>query len=173
MKTLKDFLEEGKKDNIHKDGTYVAVNLSKESTTKLYDWVKKNNISNPIDPHKKDNEYHVTVVYSRKGIAAAEEEDMGLPMNLKIVGWEIFNTQKGTKALVGKVDSKDLVSLHKMFREKYGATHDYDSYKPHLTISYDYGSDVKPKDVPDMELEFDSHKFQPLNPGYIPSNDKD
>lgn len=173
MMNFKDFLEEEQKDNNHKDGTYISVNLSSESTDKLYDWAKKNKINNPINPFKKDNEYHATVVYSRKGIPAAEKEDLGLPMKLKISGWEIFNTQTGAKALVGKIVSKDLTAAHNMFREKYGATHDYDSYKPHITLSYDYGSDKKPDAVPDIDLTFDTYKFEPLTPNYVPSNDKD
>lgn len=172
MKTLKEFLEE-QAENTHKNGTYVSANLDQSSTKKLYKWCQDNGINNPIDPFKKDNEYHVTVVYSRKGISQAEGEDIGLPMNLKIVGWDIFTSKNGQKCLVGKVDSKELTKAHDMYMSKYGATHDFDSYKPHLTVSYDYGDGKAPKDLPDFELTFNTRSFKALDPTYIPSNNKD
>lgn len=172
MKSWREWLLDEQK-NKHPDGTYVSVQLSDESTNQLYKWVKSNNINNPIDPKLPDNEYHVTIVYSPKGIPEAEGEDIGLPLKAKITGWEIFDAKDGSKCLVGKIDNKSIVDAHKMFREKYGATYTHPSYIPHLTVSYDYGNGPKPKAIPDFELTFDKREFKALDPTYKPSNEKD
>ena len=65
------------------------------------------------------------------------------------------------------MDSPELEKAHKEIRDKYGATHDYPDYHPHVTISYDYPDEL-PTEVPDMELEYDYVDIKPLNPQFVP-----
>ena len=120
------FLDEEK----HKNGTYISVKLDKDSSKKLDSWVTLNGIPNQTDP----NEFHATVIYSRKGVPDAKSYDLGLPIDAKISGWHIFDTQQGTKALVAKIDSSVLAKHHTHLIKKFGATHDYPSYQPHVTV---------------------------------------
>ena len=152
----------GKKQ--HADGTYVSAQLDKASTDDLFAWVKENKIPNPYDP----NEYHVTIVYSRKGIPEVENYKFDLPIKCEISSFEIFTTQSNTQCLVAKLSSECLTSIHNDIRKKYGATHDFPSYKPHVTLSYDYGSDEVPKDLPKIPLTFDKVAVKPLNLDYKP-----
>lgn len=167
FKEMCDFLEGVKEkysDDLHPKGTYASVTLSKESQKALDDWVTKNEIPNATDP----STYHSTLIYSRKGVPEAKDYKVDLPIKAKISKWSIFKTQQGKDALVAIMDSPVLTQHHKNLRSQYGATHDFPEYHPHVTISYDYGSDVPPKKIPDLELEYDSKEFKALDPDFLP-----
>lgn len=163
MKSFKYFLEQKVS---HPDGTYIAVQLSNSSQKLLDNYVTGMNIPNAADP----NQYHSTVIYSRKGIPDAVNYKFKLPLKAKIKEWKLFDTKFGQsgKCLVAIMDSPELENAHKEIRNKYGATHDYPDYHPHITISYDYPNTL-PTEVPDIELEYDSVEFKPLNPTFVPN----
>lgn len=143
----------------HIDGTYSSLNLDSKSSKQLYKWAKKN-IDGELTPQ---SQYHVTLIYSRTGIPSAKGETIDLPLKAEAVGWEIFPTQDGGKCLVLRIENPELDELHNLYREKYGATYDYDEYKPHVTISYDYKENSVPDTLPDVVLWFDKHTFKPLD----------
>lgn len=145
----------------HSKGTYSSLNLSPSSSNNLFTWCQEH-IKGDLTPK---DQYHVTLVYSRKGIPEAKNETIDLPLTVKAVGWDIFPTQDGDKCLVLRVESPELHKLHKLYREKYGATYDYDEYKPHVTVSYKFKGE-EPREVPDVTLEFDKHTFKGLDPDW-------
>ncbi len=149
----------------HPDGTYIAAELSPDSQKLLDTYVTGMNVPNAADP----NQYHSTVIYSRKGVPEAREYHFELPFKAKIKEWKLFDTKFGEsgKCLVAIMDSPELEKAHKEIRDKYGATHDYPDYHPHVTISYDYPDEL-PTEVPDMELEYDYVDIKPLNPQFVP-----
>ena len=160
---MSDILLEVKKNETHPDGTYISVVLSKKSQDELDNWVSNHNISNPSDP----KEYQSTVVYSRGGVPKARTYDLGLPIEASIKEWKLFDTQTGAKCLVGVVDSKELTAHHKAIREKFGASHDFPEYHPHITVSYDYKGEIL-KELPDFKVTFDKSEFKPLDPKFVP-----
>ena len=145
-------------------GTYIAATLSKKSQIDLDKWVTEHNIPNPADP----NQYHSTIIYSRKGIPEAVNYKISLPMKAKIKEWKIFPTQSGDNCLVAIMDSSEMSHHHAYIRSEYGATHDYPDYHPHVTVSYSYGNLPLPSEVPDLELEYDDTEFKPLDPDFAP-----
>jgi 2'-5' RNA ligase len=161
MMTFKEMIEQ---ENTHPDGTYIATQLSKESKKLLDDYVTSLDIQNAADP----DQYHSTVIYSRKGVPESVNYPFALPFKAKVKEWKLFPTQTGTKALVAIMDSPELEKAHKDIRTKYGATHDYPDYHPHVTISYDHLGDL-PSEIPDMELEYDDIEAKPLNPTFVPA----
>lgn len=163
MKRFSEILSEINKSQNHPDGTYMSAVLSKQSQKDLDKWCTDNNISNPSDP----NEYHTTVIYSRVGVPKAKSYDLNLPINATIKEWKLFDTQTGDKCLVGVVDSKELVNHHNNLKEKYGATHGFPEYHPHITVSYNYKGEI-PKDVPAFNITFDKREFKPLDPNFVP-----
>ena len=156
MISFRNFLVESK----HPDGSYMAAIPSKESMEKLATWSKENGIDKPI----KSDDYHTTIVYSKKGIPGAKNYDLPLPVTCKIKEWKIFDTQaEGSgKCLVGILDCKAFEKAHNHLKKAYGATHDYDGYHPHLTFTYSFKGD-EPKSKPDFDIIFDSFKFEALN----------
>lgn len=53
-----------------------------------------------------------------------------------------------------------------------GATSDYDTYKPHITLAYDIKQEVDIKDlpIPNFPLVFDRLNVAPLETDYVPKN---
>lgn len=157
MNTFSEFIIEGGKVN-HDNGTYVSVNLDKASAKKLDSFAATNGIKNPLNA----DDYHTTIIYSRKGVPEAEGYDINLPLTAQISGWEIFPTQDNKKALVGLINSTELKNHHDALK-KMGATHDYPDYSPHITLSYDYDGEV-PKNVPDFKVTFNKKTVEGLDP---------
>lgn len=146
----------------HPNGTYIAANVSKESSDSLGSWVKSNNIPNRADPAQ----YHTTITYSRKGIPDVTNHKFDMPLSAKIKDWKIFPSGDNKKCLVAVVDCPDLEDYHNEIQNEYGATYDYPDYIPHVTVSYDYGDLPAPKEVPDIDIKYDKVKIQPLDPDY-------
>lgn len=169
MRYLDEVKQRNKDMSKHPNGTYISATLSKKSQKDLDSWVSKQNIPNPADP----KQYHSTIIYSRKGIPEAKNHKITLPMSAKIKEWKIFPTQTGGKCLVAIMDSPELEKHHKHFRSEYGATHDYPDYHPHVTISYDFGDLPVPKEIPNLELEYDDTEFKPLDPDFVPPKKDD
>lgn len=169
MRYLDEVKQKNKDMSDHPNGTYMSATLSKKSQKDLDKWVTDHNIPNPADP----KQYHTTIVYSRKGIPEAKNYKIPLPMTAKVKEWKIFPTQAGGKCLVAVMDSPDLEKHHKTLRSEYGATYDYPDYHPHVTVSYDYGNNPIPTEVPDLELEYDSTEFKPLDPDFVPPKKDD
>ena len=161
-----EYLEEVRKKRLdmskHPNGTYVCAELSKKSQKQLSDWASNFNIPNPANP----KQYHTTIIYSRKGIPEVTDHKFSLPIKGTITKWDIFTSDSGDKCLVGHIESPELNALHKQLRSEYGATHDFDSYNPHVTLSYKYGSDTLLETVPDFKLEYTKIKIEPLDPDY-------
>jgi len=158
MVEFKNFVNEAKSDE-HEHGTYVSVKLDKKSVKELDTWATNTGIKNLIDP----TEYHATVIYSRKPVPNAAEYDLKLPLDAKISNWKIFDTQQNTKALVGAIKSPALEKAHKDLKAM-GASHGFPDYQPHVTLSYNYGSDEVPEKLPDIKLVFSEKAVKPLDP---------
>lgn len=158
----------------HKDGTYVSMDLSEPSRHQLYGFVK-----NILElPERVDaSTYHVTLCYSRTPVPDAEKFiGMGVGHNrtARVAGYEVFPTKNDGKCLVMRLDYPFAVSLNSKLTQM-GATSDYDSYKPHLTIAYDMQKEVDPESLPlpQFDLEFDVVKVAPLDPAFVPKNSDD
>ena len=100
--------------------------------------------------------------YSRRGIPLVTSYDFKLPEDVTIDSWKIFPSQSGKKCLVLAINSKSLQSTHKDIIKKYGATYDYETYVPHITVSYDYNSDDIPESLPDVKITFSRVNIEPL-----------
>ena len=144
----------------HPDGTYVSAELDPKFQDAIFKWAKENGIPNLADP----KQYHATIAYSRKGIPEVKSKDFKLPIAAEITGWKIFPTQTGGKCLVASLKSEQLTSHFNDIMDNYGATYDFPSYQPHITVSYDYGSDVAPKTFPKIKVQFNKVRIEPLDP---------
>lgn len=152
----------------HKDGTYVSLEMDKESQGLLDHFVEMNlGLDERIDP----STYHITIIYSRTPVPSAE----GLKGNADVyatpIGYEVFPTKDGNKCLVLRVESK-AARLVNDYLASEGATSDYDEYKAHVTICYDYKGpeDVTTLPLPQFELHFDRLHVAPLDPQFTPAN---
>jgi len=162
--SLKEFLN-------HKDGTYVAMNMRKESKMMLDNFLKMTLDPMPrVDP----DSYHVTIIYSRTPVPQAEKfKSDELIYSAVASKFEIFPTKNDGKCLVLKLDFPFAKALNKEL-SMMGATSDYAEYKPHVTIAYDTDIDIDPTklSLPAFELHFQGIDVKPLDTDYTPPQRK-
>lgn len=155
----------------HKDGTYVSLEMSKESRALLDNFVAMNlGLDERVDP----NTYHITVIYSRTPVPSADNllhMVTPLPVEAQPVGYEVFPTKDDGKCLVMRVICPYATRLNSQL-EREGATSDYDEYKAHVTIAYNIQQEINADTlpVPQFQLEFDLLNVAPLDPVYTPDN---
>lgn len=153
----------------HKDGTYVAIEMDDASKQLLDHFIVMNlGLDERVDP----NGYHITIIYSKTPVPSAEKAS-GLTTETKArpIGYEVFNTKVSGKCLALRCDFTFAEFLNKKLTMD-GATSDYATYKPHVTICYDYHGpdDVSLLPIPQFELGFSHLTVKPLEPDFIPSN---
>jgi len=153
----------------HKNGTYVSMDLRDECKALLDNFVEMNlGLTERVD----SSTYHITVIYSRSPVPSAEQyTGSTTDIEAKVSGYEIFPTKNDGKCLVMRLDFPFANMLNKQLTAE-GATSDYDSYKPHMTIAYDIQQDVDAGSLPTPQfpLKFGPVKVAPLEPDYIPKN---
>lgn len=153
----------------HKDGTYVSMDLSDECRTLLDHFVEMNlGLTERVDP----STYHITIIYSRTPVPSAEQyKGNTSDIEAKVSGYEVFPTKNDGKCLVMRLEFPFANMLNKQLTAE-GATSDYDSYKPHMTIAYDIKQEVDPHTlpVPQFPLKFGPVKVAPLDPQFTPAN---
>jgi 2'-5' RNA ligase len=105
------------------------------------------------------------VLYSRKECPNIEHSPIDLPIKASGIAFSIFPNSDGGNCLVIELGSDEMQSLHSTLKEEHGATHDYDSYKPHITLSYDYSNNPLPGEAMlehFWNLTFDQFMVEPL-----------
>lgn len=154
----------------HKDGTYVAFQMSADSKDLLDNFVAMNlGLTERVDK----STYHTTVIYSRTPVPAAEQFK-GFHINTgRIVGYEMFPTKNDGKCLVARVECQAAVNLNNTL-SALGATSDYPEYKPHLTLAYDTEQDIEIEalPIPQFTIEFNEVTVEPLDPVFVPKNNE-
>ena len=154
----------------HKDGTYVSFEMADQCRDMLDNFVEMNlGLTERVD--KKT--YHITVIYSRTPVPAAEQFKQNRGITGRAVGYEIFPTKNDGKCLVMRLDFPYAETLNRQLTAE-GATSDYDKYKPHMTIAYDIKQEIDPHTlpVPEFKLRFGHVKVAPLDPQFTPENKK-
>lgn len=112
-------------------GTFAGVRLSPDSVAKLMAFAKEHNIPEPLP----EDEYHVTLLYSRKYLP--EYKPLGkfkTPLTALVKDFTLLGEEKD--ALVALIDCPALVKRHQALMKEHDATWDWPEYKPHVTLSY-------------------------------------
>ena len=117
-------------------GLYVAVKYKDTAKEQIQNFINANNIKNPLNVDK----MHTTIIYSKKFATIIEKGDM-MQVPVEIFKFEVWDTQGGKKALVGKLYAPELIDRHLELMTNHDLTYDYYEYQPHITISYDVGAD--------------------------------
>ena len=130
------------------NGTYMAVQLTNESANALEEFIKNNNIPNPL---QKEN-LHVTIIYSRNALPELEASDslyIGEAMGLTVWPTYAKRGKDSANALILLLDTADLIARHRSIMSSFKeATYDFDEYNPHITLSYNLGDfDINSLDI--------------------------
>ena len=123
----------------HKDGTYVAFELSKQSQDQLSEFVKEHLLieNSGVDPKT----YHTTVIYSRTPVAYTEHLLREIDTTATCSGYDIFGHDKTENSLVILIDCPLARKLNDALT-KMGASSDYPVYRAHVTIARNYDGQV-------------------------------
>lgn len=156
----------------HKDGTYVSLLLNLESKKALDRFTSEQlNLKddNKVDPAT----YHCTLIYSRTPVPDAETLEIPKLVYAHVIGYEVFDTKQGNKCLVLRLNCPTAHEINGVLN-KMGATSDYNEYKPHITICYDYKGelDLSRLPIPAFDIIFDDHEVKPLDEDYVPPTAK-
>lgn len=150
-------------------GTYAAASVLPESRDIIAEYVYHIGIPNPLDPEL----YHCTIMYSRKPHPDFEPIEYG-KLQTQISHFLIFPSRcpvdgSVQQALVAVLDSPMLEARHHHIREVHGATYDYPSYIPHITLSYDVGEgfDLEGLPVLDTKIYLSGEYAEDINEDYL------
>jgi hypothetical protein len=129
---------------------YVGVRFSEKTKNQIAKFIEENEIDNPES--KKD--FHTTVVYSQEPLnkTVSVLGDIDPPFVGTKMTFDIWKSQDGKNVLVMKYISKDLTDRHEYFMEKGGATHDFDDFTCHVSLSYDIDEEF---DISKLEWTYD------------------
>ena len=120
-------------------GTYVGLRVLQPACDLLYQHCKNANI--PVKKSTFDRRLHTTVLYSRNHHPDLETAPSDKYI-AKITGYAIFGEQEGMRILVAKLHAPAVVKRHNFLMAKYGATHDYPDFNPHISLCYDFNGDI-------------------------------
>ena len=131
---------------VEQRGTYAAVIFSEETIKALKELQEKLDVPNPVD----ESDFHTTLLFSRKHlpnyqplgelspVQTADDIDYRLEL------WPTSSESKTCCVLL--FDSNWLSERHQTLMDEHGATYDFPTYTPHITLSYDVG-DWKPEEM--------------------------
>lgn len=143
------------KDHIAKQ-KYIAIQYNKETQNNLRNWAKENG----YDLTKKyggeiqketDFDFHTTIFHSINPIMLFNQEMKTEPSEVFIKGFEFLGEEKNIPVLLLEFAGQ-LKNIRKHY-EKMGLLDKWESYKPHISVSY--SSTFEPKTLPTFKLIFD------------------
>lgn len=157
----------------NKKGTYAGVRFTPETLKNVEQYIKQNNIPNPLDI----SHMHSTLLYSRKYLpnykAEGKYDDImiGKPTGFKVWESQLDDDGKTSMCLVLTYKCPALDKRHEYLMKKYDAEYDYDDYKTHITFSYDVG-DFDHTKLPDVDFDIQINKEyqEDLNLDWAKSN---
>ena len=155
MISFKDFITPVEK--------YIAVQYDNATQKRMREWC----LSNGFDLTVKHNgepqaiykfDFHTTIFYS----TSKHRMENGLfhiePGETKATGFELLGVDKNIPVL--KVTSPDILAIRKYFEEVFQMEDAWDSYKPHISLSYakDNLPDTSNIKLPDFPLTYSMMK---------------
>lgn len=153
-------------------GTYAKLVPCSKTTRRIHAIANKINVENLISRRA----MHTTVIYSRVKCKPSIPHDVvELPIVANGSHFDLFDNPDRTKSLVLVLESKDIHSLHKKLIKEHNATHDYPSFQPHITLSYDFTQNKVPnKSIIEyfQELTFNRFIVEPLILGWHPNTNE-
>ncbi|UPW42505.1 hypothetical protein EBPHNEJP_00218 [Salmonella phage CF-SP2] len=112
-------------------GLYVAAKFSDSTLDEIENLQRELKVPNPVPRHK----IHSTIYYSRVNVPYVVSTGSFEVANSGEL--QVWDTQDG-RTLVLVLDS-DYLKFRHNYARALGATHDFDDYSPHITLSYNVG----------------------------------
>ena len=145
-------------------GTYSAVKFTEESSIKLHDFCKKLlNVKSLFLP----SQYHSTIVYSRKMVPFDKNGNME-PIIIDPKTYEFHVFDEDPSYLVLAYQNEEITELWKESIDL-GATWDFDTYRPHISVAIVDKNFKVPESVPSFPMVVNKIYTEDLDLNYQPS----
>jgi hypothetical protein len=142
-------------------GKFVGAKLTKETEKNIRNWLKENSVD-----ALGCEDLHVTVILDKKRKFPWDLMKYEPPVEVPTDSFalDLFGPEKNV--LVLKFDNKFLEDRHYAARKELGIKWDYDSYHPHLALSYSFKGDLSKLSLPTFPLFLDHEYTKPFkDPG--------
>lgn len=125
MQTFKEFMMQKTPT-----GTYVCLELDEDSMKRIARFIEVNHIFNGLQMA----DLHTTVIYSKKHCPNLKVEEIG---KVEAHVESLIQIPHDTKIILAlELESPALQAMHKRLRKEHDATHDFESFLTHVTVSY-------------------------------------
>jgi hypothetical protein len=139
------------------EGTYAGVKFSKDTIKAIKQYGKDNQLPNRLP----SNKLHSTLLYSRtfcpnyQPLGKLPKPWVGKPTHLEL--WPSQPDEDGnvSRCLVLRYKCRELEQRHEDLMDAHDATFDFDTYDPHITLSYDVG-ELDLDSLPDITETLDT-----------------
>lgn len=151
------------RESTHVKGpTYVCVKLDGPSEDAVWKLMQEIGLRPSDRVPVKD--LHATITYSSAPIEnPTDVVSRAMPVSGVGDQFHVFETRDEKRCLVLKLTSLDLRALHVLIKKKFGASHDFPTFEPHVTLCYDMPEGFKvPETKPELHLNFDQFEVKPL-----------
>lgn len=151
MKSFSDFLAE------QKESKYVAVVYDDASQKRLRDWAMESGFNLGVDFNQekqdpKDFDFHTTVFYTTSTHDTPNQTFNAAIDDVEFIGFELLGPDKSIPVML--IQSPSISKLRAKF-EAMGFEDRWDSFKPHISLSYDRGADysfIKDLELPEFQI---------------------
>jgi len=153
-------------------GIYIELECDGDSKRRLKEYVKQT-----IDPDSKYDDFHTTLIYSKKPFDGEINLEIGKDLNkvyAKPIGFKKFiNEKENIYAIVIELKCIVCEIAHKELMKKYKFKYDYDKYIPHITLTYNGKDiDIDSLPLPNFMIKFDKINIEPLDENWVDKTDK-
>lgn len=148
-------------------GTYYGLKPTPQTVKAMREFMGDHRVPNPVA----DADLHTTVIYSRAFCGAPALGKLDPTWKGKFHKYDIFDEssqvdeseREPNRCLVMRFHCPEVMDRHSYLKKHHGATHDFPTLNPHVTMSYDVG-DFDHENLPayDGAHEFDTEYSEPL-----------
>ena len=136
-------------------GVYIACKLSEVTEASIKEYQEKYLKGQDIN-----EDLHCTLIYSQKPhvdeIEASEYKAVGTFNQFNLFGPD-------NNVLVLEIQSEDMIRRNEALVDEYGFISDYDEYKPHITLSYEFKGEINSLPIIDFEIILEKEYIDPLD----------
>ena len=151
------------------EGTFVAWTVDDETDECLNEWLDDNGFP------RLDIDFHSTIAYSRRKVLPDIAKGDIEPIEVEDFEFDFLGEEHNV--LVLRFDCEEMKERHEFLKSEHGATHDFPTYKSHVTLCYDVNEiddfDIDSYDLPDCNLVFDHEYQEPIDDKKLDKDEDD
>lgn len=128
-------------------GTFIGIKLSKNSEQQLEEWCKENNLN--FEP------FHITLIVDENQKIPYKPIKVSITLDPDTYKFDVFGD-----VLVLRFKNDLISNKHKKLRDKYNISWEFNSYKPHITLDYNWDAKKSNRmQLPTFPIEL-SHEYK-------------